>query len=300
MCTYNRAPLLQRALKSLSRQTLTPEQFEVIVVDDGSTDNTAEVCEVMRPEMPNIKYRSTGKNTGIGSATNLGVQSAKGDYLIFTDDDCFAREDWAERMSEALSKYPLVAGSVESPTSNFIKLCHNIAEFHPFMQGRKGGPIDFIAGANMGFRRSLFEEVKGFRNADSLAPDMHFILKARQAGYQIHFVPEAVVTHDHTRTSFSSIFRYSAEHASATIILRNRYRLLMRTPFVLRSPALLLAAAPVIALKVTAGIYVKNSNNAKLIWTAPVVYALKLAWCWGAARGLRNWNKAGRTHEKRN
>ncbi len=111
-----------------------------------------------------------------------------------------------------------------SPTSDFVKLCHNIAEFHPFMPGRKAGPTDFIAGANMGIRRSLFEEVKGFRDTDPVAPDMHFILKARQAGYQIHFVPEAVVTHDHDRTSFSSIFRYSADHASETILLRNRYR----------------------------------------------------------------------------
>jgi GT2 family glycosyltransferase len=252
----------------------------------------------MSREMPNIKYRAAGRNTGIGSAANMGVQSAKGEYLIFTDDDCIAREDWAELMRDALMKYPLVAGSVKSPTSNFVKLCHNIAEFHPFMPGRKAGPTDFIAGANMGIRRSLYEEVKGFREADSLAPDMHFILKARQAGYQIRFVPEAVVTHDHTRTSFSSIFKYSADHASNTILLRNKYRLLMNTPFVLRSPALLLAAAPVIALKVTSGIYVNNINNAKFIWTSPVVYALKLAWCWGAARGLRNWNKTGNNYEQ--
>lgn len=297
ICTYNRAPLLKRALKSLSRQTLKPEQFEVIVVDDGSMDNTAEVCEVMSHKMPNIKYMSTGRNGGIAKAANLGVKASKGDYLAFTDDDCIAREDWAERMSEALGKYPLVAGSVASPASGFIKLCHNIAEFHPFMPGRKEGPAEFIAGANMGIRRLLFEEVKGFPDEYPMGPDMHFILKARQAGYQIHFVPEAFVIHSHNRTSLLSILRYAANHASETIILRNRYRLLMSTPFVLRSPVLLLAAAPLIALKVTADIYVKNINNAKFIWTAPVVYALKLAWCWGAARGLKKWNKAGRKHE---
>lgn len=301
ICTYNRAPLLHRALESLARQTLKPEQFEVIVVDDGSADNTAEVCEVMSHRMRNVKCISTGRNTGTGSAANFGVQSSKGDYLAFTDDDCIAREDWAERMSEALEKYPLVAGTVASPVSDFVKLCHNIAEFHPFLPGRKAGPTAFIAGANMGVRRSLFEEVKGFPNAHPVAEDMHFILKAREAGYHIRFVPEAVVTHDHTRISFSSIFRYSAGHASETIILRNKYRMLMSTPFVLRSPVLLLAAAPVIALKVTADIYIKNINNAKFIFTAPVVYALKLAWCWGAARGLINCGKkAGRKHEQRN
>ena len=300
ICTYNRAPLLRRALASLSRQTLKPEQFEVIVVDDGSDDNTVEVCEIASRGMQNVKCISTGKNGGTGKGANLGVKSSKGDYLAFTDDDCIAREDWAECMSNALKKYPLVAGSVASPVSDFVKLCHNIAEFHPFLPGRKAGPTAFIAGANMGVRRSLFDEVKGFPDVHPVAPDTHFILKAREAGYQIRFVPEAVVTHDHTRTSFSSIFRYSAGHASETIILRNKYRLLMGTPFVLRSPGLLLAAAPVIALKVTADIYIKNISNAKFICTAPVVYALKLAWCWGAARGLRKWNNIRRRHERRN
>ncbi len=291
ICTYNRAPLLQRALESLARQTLKPEQFEVVVVDDGSSDNTAEVCEVVSHRMRNVKYISSGRNIGTGSAANIGVQSSKGEYLIFTDDDCIAQEDWAECMSNALNKYPLVAGTVASPVSDFVKLCHNIAEFHPFLPGRKAGPTDFIAGANMGVRRSLFEEVKGFPNAHPVAEDMHFILKAREAGYQIRFVPEAVVIHDHNRTSLSNIFRYSANHASETILLRNRYRLLLHTPFILRSPILILTAAPVIAFKVTAGIYLCNINNAKFIWTAPVVYALKLAWCWGAACGLRKWKK---------
>ncbi len=287
ICTYNRASLLQRVLLSLSRQTLDAEQFEIIVVDDGSTDNTAEVCEAMGHEMPDIKYVRIERNTGLGNAANLGVQSAKGDYLIFTDDDCIARKDWAKNMRDALRKYPLVAGSVKSPTSNFIKLCHNIAEFHPFMEGRKAGSIDFVAGANMGFRRSLFEELKGFPDGHVFSPDMQFILKARQAGYQICFVPEANVTHDHERTSLSGIIRYSVDHASETIHFRNRYRLLLHTPFIFRSPWLILAAAPVIALKVTAGIYLGNIKNVRFLLTAPVVYVLKLAWCWGAARGLK-------------
>jgi glycosyltransferase involved in cell wall biosynthesis len=300
ICTYNRAALLKRTLKSLSCQTLKPEDFEVIVVDDGSRDSTAEVCETLSHGMPNLKYISTGRNRGTGCAANVGVQSSKGDYLIFTDDDCIARNDWAESMRAALAKYPLIAGTVASPTSSFIKLCHNISEFHPFMPGRKAGTVDFIAGANMGFRRSLYEELKGFPDQKVISPDMYFILKARQEGHQIYFVPEAVITHDHNRTGLIDIFRYAADHASETILLRNRYRLLLRTPFILRSPFLILAAAPAIALKVTAGIYWGNMNNVKFFWTAPVVYALKLAWCWGAARGLRNWNNSRRKDEQRN
>lgn len=292
--------LLRRVLKSLSHQTLPPEQFEIIVVDDSSTDNTADVCAVMKRDLPNLKYRSTGRNKGIGNAANEGVRSAKGDYLLFIDDDCVAWEDWAEHMRDALIKHPLVAGGVNSSTSHFIKLCHNIAQFHRFMPGRKEGPVDFIAGANMGFRRSLFEDVKGFTSSRTTCPDMDFILKARQKGYQIYFSPDAVVIHEHVRTTLAMIFSYSADHASESIILRNRHRVLMRTPFILRSPVLIIAAAPIIALKVTGDIYLKNTNNIKFICTVPVVYALKIAWCWGAARGLRNWNKSGKRLESGN
>ena len=291
LCTYNRAPLLKRALQSIALQTLKPEQFEVVVVDDGSKDNTAEVCDAMARQLPNLRYMVTKHNSGTGSAANLGIKSAKGDFLIFTDDDCIVREDWAANMRDALRKHSLVAGSIISPTSNFVKLCHNIAELHPFMEGRKAGPTDFIAGANMGFRRFLFEELNGFPGLHTFAPDMRFILKARQAGYGIYFMPEAIITHDPDRTSLVSIFRYAAAHASETILLRNKYQVLLQTPFILRSPWLILAAAPVIALKVTASIYLGNIKNVRFLLTAPVVYALKLAWCWGAARGLRNSGK---------
>ena len=293
LCTYNRAPLLKRALQSIALQTLKPEQFEVVVVDDGSKDNTAEVCDAMARQLPNLRYMATEHNSGTGSAANLGIKSAKGDFLIFTDDDCIVREDWAANMRDALRKHPLVAGSIISPTSNFVKLCHNIAEFHPFMEGRKAGPIDFIAGANMGFRRFLFEELNGFPSLHTFAPDMRFILKARQAGYEIYFMPEAIITHDPDRTSLVDIFRYAAGHASETILLRNKYQVLLQTPFILRSPWLILAAAPVIALKVTASIYLGNIKNVRFLLTAPVVYALKLAWCWGAAHGLKTGIKQG-------
>lgn len=288
ICTHNRANLLQRVLMSLAGQTLSPEQFEVIVVDDASSDNTLEVCQKMKQEMPNVRCVASAVNLGTGKAAGLGVKSAKGEYLIFTDDDCIPQKDWVEHMRQSLGIYPLVAGCVMSPADDFIRLCHNIAEFHPFLPGRKAGPVDFIAGANMGIRRALFEELNGFTNEMTKAPDMRLVLKARQAGSQVYFVPEARVVHDHNRSRLAEIIHYAAEHASETILLRLQYRRLLNTPFVLRSRLLILLAAPLIALKVTAGIYLGNPRNMKFLLTVPVVYLLKLAWCWGAARGLKN------------
>lgn len=287
ICTYNRSYLLKRALSSLSKQTLNLEHFEVVVVDDGSRDETAKLCDMMRSELPNLRYTSTGNNVGVAGARNIGVKVSSGNYILFTDDDCIAAKNWVEYLSAALNREPIAAGAIVSPVSNYFKLCHNIAEFHAVMKGKKAGPVDFLAGANMGFRRSVLEELGGF-DVRSVAEDMELVLRARMKGYRVFFLPEAVVMHDPDRSTFTSIVKYSANHASETILLRNKYRSMLKTPMVLRSPSLILATAPLIALKVTASIYLLNPGLIKYFPTLPMVFALKLAWCWGAARGLRN------------
>jgi GT2 family glycosyltransferase len=268
------------------------------VVDDGSQDDTAKVCDIMRSELPNLKYIFTGTNVGIARARNIGIEGSSGKYILFTDDDCIPAKDWLERLSAVLQREPIAAGAIAIPFSNYFKLCHNIAQFHAFLPGRKARFTEFLAGANMAFRRSVLEELNGFQPHLRVSQDIELILRARSRGYRAFFEPEALVIHDPDRTTLASIFKYAAEHATTTIVLRNQYRSLLRTPFVLRSPTLILAASPLIALKVTSGIYLKNPSLVKYFWTAPVVYALKLGWCWGAARSLRNWYNAGEEHDR--
>jgi GT2 family glycosyltransferase len=266
---------------------MSPDYFEVIVVDDGSHDDTPGICHMMRHELPNLKYIAMAENAGIPKARNRGIEVSSGNHVLFTDDDCIPAMNWIERMSAALDRDAIVAGAVSTTTSNYFKLCHNIAQFYPFMPGRKAGPTEFIVGANMGFRRSVLEDLGGFLTDEKWeCEDFEMILRARSKGYCAFFEPEAMVTHDPDRTTLTGILRYAADHASSTILLRNQYRSLLDTPFVLRSPFFLLAAAPIIALKVTSNVFMNNRGLSRFFRTAPVVYALKLAWCWGAARGL--------------
>ncbi len=283
--------MLKRLLDSLSHQTMEPKMFEIIVVDDCSTDQTKKICHMMSKKLPNMKYFSTRKNIGLGSAGNFGIQSARGKYLLFIDDDCIAQSDWIEEMCSALDTEPVIAGAVVSPVSNYITLCHNISQLYPFMPGRKARIVDFVAGLNMGFKRPVLEKLSGFQEGLRIPPDTELILRAREAGYHVYFKPDALVTHAPERTNLRAVFRYSSEHAAKTILLRNKYRTLLSTPFVLRSPILILLAAPLIAMRVTLGIYLGNFRLTKLFWTAPLVFALKLAWCWGAFCGLRMQRK---------
>ena len=286
LCTWNRARLLERALRSLARQTAASERLEIVVVDDGSTDATAGLCERVGRHLPNLKYVSMGRNLGLAAAGNQGVRTARGEVLLFTDDDCIAREDWVESLTASLEKHPLVAGAIQSPVSNYLKLGHNISQFHPFIKSRKEGWARSIAGANMGIKRSVLEELGGF-NEESQVPDMDFLFRARSKGHRVWFTPGAVVVHDPERTNFVDILKHASERASKMILLRRQYGPLLRTPFVLRSPGLILLAAPLIALAVTFEIFARNLRLVPYSWTAPLIYAQKLAWCWGAARGLR-------------
>jgi GT2 family glycosyltransferase len=285
ICTHNRARLLERTLRSLAWQTEKAERFEIIVIDDGSSDGTAGLVAGMRRDLSNMTCVSLAKHLGLAGAANVGIRAAKGEFFLFTDDDCLAQEDWVERLTASLAQEPIVAGAMTSPVSGYNKLCHNISQFHRFMNPGRSGEIASIAGANMGIRRSVLQEFGGF-DERSKTPDMEFMLRARSRGYRVHFAPRAVVLHDPDRTNLVTILRYSSEHASETILLRNRYRSLLKSPFVLRSPGLILMAAPLIALVATLQIYGNNVHLARYFWTAPLVYLQKLAWCWGAAHGL--------------
>ena len=151
----------------------------------------------------------------------------------------------------------------------------------------------------MGFRRSVFDAIGGLSKTERLAHDMEMILRARARGYRIFRARDSLVLHDPDRSSLSAIFRYAAVHAENTIVLRNHYRWILKTPVVLRSPLSILLASPFIAFWVTLGIYLRNPLNLVLWKTIPIVGALKLSWCWGAARGLlRSYCRGSIVEEK--
>lgn len=294
ICTYNRAVLLERLFGALARQSVGAGAFEVIVVDDGSTDSTRSVCDRAVRELPCLRHIRLDANVGHAGASCVGLREAKGEVLLFTDDDCIPRPDWVERMCAALEQDSIVAGAVDSPHGDFIKLCHNVGQFQDFLSGRAAREVGFAPGANMGMRRSVIQRagLPGARRR--YAYDTELILRARAKGCVVRFHPEAEILHDppRDRSRLLNILRYSADHAAATITLRRQYAGLLRTPFLLRSPFLLLLASPAIAFAASFHIYARDRVVLRFWRTAPVVFLMKLAWCWGSACGLRALSRA--------
>jgi hypothetical protein len=292
VCSRNRGERLERTLSALHEQSYPADRFEIVVVDDASEDDARERVKALSGTMPNLKLVALPERRGTAGARNAGVESCSAKYLLFTDDDCVPARDWVARTRAALESEGIVAGAVGSFPGGYFALCHDVAQFYGFMPCRESGRVELIAGANMGIRREVLDRVGGFRQPTPHAEDIDFILRAREAGYSPWFAADAVVLHDHRRTTLGELIHYAADHAESTILLRRRHAELLKTPFVLRSPTLLIAAAPLIALKVSAGIFLNGNGMSRLWRTAPVVYLTKLAWCIGAARALRRQGEA--------
>lgn len=102
--TYNRSRLIRRTINSLLAQTVLPD--EVIIVDDGSTDDTKSVAEEYIRENPFITYIYAGKNAGAQHARNIGIKKAKGNYILLFDSDNELYQDYCKIVKEFLNQKP--------------------------------------------------------------------------------------------------------------------------------------------------------------------------------------------------
>jgi glycosyltransferase involved in cell wall biosynthesis len=264
---------------------LAPESFEIIISIDGSIDESLDTCKQWSTKFRNFKIVILNKNSGFSAAANAALEIAEGDYIIFTDDDCLPNPDWIEKMYLALQSSEIVAGGIDSLSDNYLVLAANISEFHPFMKMGVIKEVEFIAGANMGFHRTVLDNLDGFLVGHPI-PDMELILRARKNEYRVFSHPECRVLHDPRRGRWQQMFEHTSNYSFHTIQLRNEYQDLMNTPIILKNRWLLVIFAPLIAAGKTMQIFVNNLNLFRFFYTLPIIFLHKLYWCKGAFLGL--------------
>jgi len=103
VCTHNRWGFLERALSGLAAQTAAPESFEVLVVDNASTDATPERAKAWCAGRANVRYLREDR-LGLSAARNCGMDAARGAWLAYIDDDAVAFPDWVQRLIDAFEK----------------------------------------------------------------------------------------------------------------------------------------------------------------------------------------------------
>ncbi|MCH1478760.1 glycosyltransferase [Crocinitomicaceae bacterium] len=224
ICTYNRQEYLPKCLAHLKAQNCEANDYEIVLINNNSTDNTEAICNDFKKANKelNISY-FLEENPGLSFARNRGIKEAKGSIICFIDDDGFAIPEYVNIISKfarnkTYESYMAFGGKVipcynEGMSPKWIT---------PYISGLvsevdlgkkvKTFAKKYPAGCNMIFRKEFFEKHGGFNTDLHTRGDDKFIfLKLKEKGYKILYIPSLEVSHfiDDYRLEESFIIRLS-------------------------------------------------------------------------------------------
>ena len=219
VCSYNGARTLAACLESLGK--LNYPAYEVILVDDGSSDDTAHVAA----QFPSVRYIHQA-NHGLSHARNTGAAAAKGDVFAYTDSDCMVDADWLYYLIGALvsGDYAGVGGpNITPPAQNWIQACVAAAPGGPSHVLLTDTIAEHIPGCNMAFYRWAFDGAGGFDPEYRKAgDDVDFCWRIQQAGWVIGFSPTAIVWH-YRRFTLRAFLKQQDGYGEAESLLRFKH-----------------------------------------------------------------------------
>ena len=204
ICTRNRAAYLPHAIQSLARQSLPRANYEIIVVDNDSTDDTADVVTGLMSEVPNLRYVHES-NPGLSWARNRGLKEAYSPIVAFLDDDATATDEWLAVILEAFSIEPCpacVGGPVEPwweiPKPNWFP--ESLVGCHYLNFGQQPRwcryPTEHPVGCNMAFLKERVDQLGGFNVLlNKYNDETELMGRIAEAGGGIFYEPRAGVRH---------------------------------------------------------------------------------------------------------
>jgi len=202
----DRAGELRRCLESIKRVDYPDRLVQVIVVDDGSSDDSASVAAAHGA----LVIPSGGSGRGPAAARNVGARAACGEILAFIDSDCTASVDWLAELLPAFTdpKTVAVGGLVdgmcsESAVDRYEKVMSSLSLGGREMTGGSGGDTFYLPSCNLLVRREAFLQAGGFNDLMHVGEDVDLTWRLRDSGWTIAYLPVGRVFHEH-RSSIRS------------------------------------------------------------------------------------------------
>lgn len=222
--TYNRAAFLRQTLAGLVAQQFPRDHFEILVIDNNSTDDTRAIVAEFATARPAPCYLLETQQ-GLDYARNRAIAEARGEIIVFGDDDILVQPDWLAHMAVPLLADP--AQKIGAVGGEVIPVFPDglppwVAEWHSPLAFRPDlGPLEARhspMGANLAFPRWIFEKLGRFHTALDRAAGNYFsggdsemIRRVRAAGHEVWFAPAAAVQHQ--MPASRTTFRYARRHA---------------------------------------------------------------------------------------
>jgi glycosyltransferase involved in cell wall biosynthesis len=218
----NEEKMIGRCLESLTRLAFASDRFEVLVVDNGSRDNTLIIADSFKDRL-NLKILQQ-PGVRISALRNLGARAALGDTLAFLDADCLAPADWLDRI---LALAPtdgagvLGAHYLMPEDSSWVG-----RTWHRYQETPKSGEVSHVPAGDLIMRREDFLRLGGFDETIQTNEDYELCERARKAGMHVRAFPQMGVIHLGTAQSLRVFFRKQAWHGTHVIkvFLRDVFR----------------------------------------------------------------------------
>lgn len=225
LITRNRAAMLPRCLRTVFAQTW--RGFEVLAVDDGSTDDTPAALRALAAAAPpDIAFQTLrhAENRGIGAARNTGIAAARGDWIAFLDDDCEAAPEWLAELMRTAQRHDdaaVVGGGIDEPADP--TWAQRASEGINSL-GTTARDVVSVVGCNMAFRAGFLRAHPFDEGARSYADELDRCFVARRLGWRVRFTPDARVVHHHRHT-IGSFLRQQWRRGAGSVWVRARHRL---------------------------------------------------------------------------
>jgi glycosyltransferase involved in cell wall biosynthesis len=281
--------LIGTIVERLCAQISDPEQVEILVV---GSDHARLVCEDSR-----IIFLPLPSTACASDKRNHGMSNARGDLLLFLDDDCLPTPDLlARHLARHQQGEWVVGGAVTFPSDHYIQLADNISAFHDLLPFTQAGERAYLCTANLSVRRQVVDHAGLMEPRKNRAEDLEWTVRFRSLGYRLYFEPTALIVHCPARFSLTSVWHHWIYDAPHTLQIRLRYTHLLQTPALVQFRWAFFWLAPVIAAWATWRTFAHLRTRVLYWHTVPLVYMTKLAWCWGAYIYFPDWEtKKGRT-----
>ena len=219
VCTRNGSATLEACLAALEKQTY--EKYEVIVVDDGSTDNVPAIAAAHH----SVRYLRQD-HSGLSVARNTGKDAARGDVVVYTDDDCVPDHDWLRFLASAFDDPSWVAAggpNLPPPPRNNTERCVAAAPGGPCHVLLNDEEAEHLPGCNLAIRKSALDAIGGFDSVFRAAgDDVDVCWRLREAGGRLRFVPGAMVWH-HRRFTLSAYLKQQRGYGHAEALLMKKH-----------------------------------------------------------------------------
>ncbi len=217
---FNGGRTLASQLEALAGQQWCHE-WEIIIADNGSTDNSRQIVESFKTRLPNLRVVEAGDKRGAAHARNVALQRAESDRFAFCDTDDQVGDGWVASIGEALGEFDVVVSQFDDRKLNqqWLRELWNTPTDgpEPIL-----GFLPAAGGYGLGFTRRVYERVGAFDESLPRMSDIDYTWRVQLAGFKLQFLPHAVVHYRH-RATLRGMFVQAYRDGQADVLLYKKY-----------------------------------------------------------------------------